>query len=88
MNSGTVLTGRLGLTSITTGVRIEQRIAVRGRPHDIFGGDVAASPGAVIDHEILAHPLGQRLADKTRINVGRGAGAEADHQMPPARRSW
>src|SRR5262249_44972812 len=35
----------------------EERVAVRGRAHDRLGGDVAATPGPVLDNEWLPEPL-------------------------------
>jgi hypothetical protein len=59
----------------------EERIAVRRRPHDHFGADIAAGARPVLDDELLAEPLRQPLPDQARQNVGRAAGGEADNQV-------
>ena len=39
----------------------EKRVAVRGRPHDRFGGDIAARAWPVLDDEWLTKTLRQPL---------------------------
>src|SRR5215470_4494114 len=38
-------------------IRPKKRIAVGGRTHDHFGGDIAGSTCPVLDHERLTEPL-------------------------------
>jgi hypothetical protein len=64
----------------------EQRIAVRGRTHDGFGGDIGGRSGPVFDEELLSEPLGQPLTDETRGDVGGAAGGKADNQAHRPRR--
>ena len=56
----------------------EQRIAVRRRPHDRLGRDVAGGATPVLDDERLAEPRGQRLTYQADENVGAAAGRIAD----------
>ncbi len=64
----------------------EQRIAVRGRTHDGFGGDIGGCSGPIFDEELLAEPLGQPLTDETRGDVGGAAGGKADDEAHRSRR--
>ncbi len=51
-----------------------------------LGGEIAAGAGPVLDHERLAEPVRQPLADKARQNVRRAAGAKADDDADRMRR--
>jgi hypothetical protein len=64
----------------------EQRVTVRGRAHDGFGGDIGGCPGPVFDDELLAEPLGQPLTDQARGDVGGAAGGKTDDQAHRPRR--
>ena len=64
----------------------EQRVAVGGRASDRFGRDIGAGARAVLDDDLLAEPLRERLADDARDDVGRRAGGKADDQMHRPRR--
>ena len=57
---------------------LQQRIAIRGRPRDRLGADVAAGAGAVLDDELLAEAVRQPLTHQARLDVGRPAGGKAD----------
>jgi hypothetical protein len=65
----------------------KQRVTVRGRAHDGFGGDVGGCPGPVFDDELLAESLGQPLTDQARGDVGGAAGGKADDQAHRPRRN-
>ena len=54
----------------------KKRVAVRGRPHDRLGGDIAAGSRPVLNDEWLAEPLRQPLTHQARDDVGRAAGAK------------
>jgi hypothetical protein len=60
--------------------RHEQRVAVGGGPRGRLGGERAVGAGAVLDHELLAQPVGEPLADEARDAVGIAARREADQQ--------
>jgi hypothetical protein len=53
--------------------------------HEI-GGDVAAGAAAVLDDELLAQSLGERLREHARGDVARGARTEADDDAHRPRR--
>ncbi len=55
-------------------------VAVRRRVDDAFGRDIAAGARLVLDHELLAEPLGETLADEARQHIGRPARRKSDHQ--------
>jgi hypothetical protein len=61
-------------------------MAIRWREHDGFGGDIAAGPGAVLDDEWLAEPVGQPLSEKPRKDVGRTTRCKADDDAHRPRR--
>src|SRR5205807_10342889 len=65
---------------------LQQRVAVVGRVRHEIGGDVAAGAAAVLDDELLAEPLGERLREHARGDVARGAGTEADDDAHRPRR--
>ena len=52
----------------------QQRVAVGRRVIDLFGADIAGSPGAVLDHHRLAPFARQPVGDNPRNGVGRAAG--------------
>src|SRR5262245_13294331 len=56
----------------------KERVAVRRGAHDPLHGEIAAR--AVLDYELLANPLRQRLSDQARKDVDRLNGGEADDQ--------
>ena len=58
----------------------KERVAVGGRAHDGFGGDIAGGARPVLDDEWLAEPLRQPLAHQAREDVIRGTGGKADDQ--------
>ena len=60
---------------------VEQRVAVRRRAHDCFGGDIAAGARPVLDDEWLAETLRQRLTDQACKEVRRAARRLADDQV-------
>src|SRR5215813_419997 len=52
----------------------KQRIAIRRRTHDGFGGDIGGSPRPILDDKwLLAEPLRQPLPYQTRDNALRAA---------------
>ena len=61
-------------------VEYEKRIAVRRRVHDRLGGQVAARSRPVLDEELLAEPLRQRLRQQACRDVDPAAGREADDE--------
>ena len=63
-----------------------QRVAVRRRPHDHLGPDVAGGARPVVDHQRLAELIRQPLSDDARDDVGRAAGREGDDQAHRPRR--
>ena len=65
---------------------MQQRVAVVGRVRHEIGGDVAAGAAAVLDDELLAQPLGERLREHARGDVARGARTEADDDAHRPRR--
>ena len=64
----------------------EERVAVGGRAHDGFGGDIAGGARPVLDDEWLAEPLRQPLADQAREDVIRATGGKADDYAHRPRR--
>ena len=54
----------------------QQRVTVRRRAHDRFGCDVSARARPVVDHDRLADPVRQPLADHAGDDVRRAAGAD------------
>jgi len=62
--------------SVAVGLGIDHRL----------GADVVAGAGLVLDHELLAEPLGEPLADQPRQNIGRTAWRIADHPADRPRR--
>jgi len=64
----------------------KERIAVRRRPHDEFGGDVAAGARPILHNKRHAQLLRQRLRDQARINVGVPPGGETHDQTHRPRR--
>jgi len=59
----------------------EERIAVGRRPRDRLGTHDARRPGAILDHDALAEPLGEIRREQTGGGVGRSAGRERHHQL-------
>ena len=57
-------------------------MAVRGRAHDRFGGDIAAGARPVLDNERLAEPFRQPLAEQPRNDVDVVASGESDVEVP------
>src|SRR5262249_3814481 len=47
----------------------QERMPVRGRAHDCFGGYISAGPRTVLDHERLTETLRQPLSQQARGNV-------------------
>src|SRR5262245_45799311 len=64
----------------------EKRVAVCGRAHDRFGGDVAVRARPVLDNELLTEPLRQPLTDQTRGDVGPSGRSIADDDAHRPRR--
>src|SRR5262249_50808796 len=60
----------------------KERMAVGGRTDDRLGGDIARSPGPVLDDEWLAEALRQPMPNQAREEIGRPAWAKANHQSP------
>src|SRR5262249_45018486 len=54
--------------------------------HDGFGTDIAACACSVLDHELLAEPLGEVLCKQAGHDVLRAAGREADDPAHRPRR--
>ena len=65
---------------------LQQRVAVVGRVRHEIGGDVAAGAAAVLDDELLAELLAERLRQHARGDVARGARTEADDDAHRPRR--
>ena len=64
----------------------KQRVAVRRRSRDRLGADIAAGARPVLDDELLAQALRQRLRHQARDDVGGVAGRKADdHVHRPGR---
>src|SRR5262249_7191982 len=63
-----------------------QRVAVVGRVRHEIGGDIAAGAAAVLDDELLAELLAERLRQHARGDVARGARTEADDDAYRPRR--
>ena len=57
----------------------QEGVAVGWRAHDHFSTDIGAPASAVLDHERLAQPLRQFLANEAREDVARSAGSEWSH---------
>jgi hypothetical protein len=55
-----------------------QRVAVGRRFRRIVDRDVAAGPGAVLHHHLLAEEIAHRLLQDARRRVGAAAGLEPD----------
>src|SRR5690242_18338626 len=51
---------------------LQQRVAVVRRVRHEIGGDAAAGAAAVLDDELLAEPLAERLREHARGDVARG----------------
>ena len=64
----------------------EKRIAVRRRAHDGFSSDIATAARPILDDELLAEPLGQRLCDQPREDVGPTARGKANDDAHRPRR--
>src|SRR5262249_36932519 len=64
----------------------QQRVAIRGCPHDRFGGNIAGCATAVLDDERLPESLRQRLTDQSRDDVACSSGAKAFDQTHRPRR--
>ena len=64
----------------------EQRIAVSGRTRGRLGADIVAGANPVFNHERLAEPLQQPLADQARREVDRPAGRDGDDDAHGPRR--
>ena len=64
----------------------QQRVAVRRRANDRFGGDAVAGGAAIFDDERLAEPLRQYCSGQPRDDVGGAARRKADQQMDRPRR--
>src|SRR5262245_23893770 len=47
----------------------QERMPVRGRAHDCFGGYISAGPRTVLDHERLTETLRQPLSQQASGNV-------------------
>jgi hypothetical protein len=62
------------------------RVAVGGRAQHRGHADVPAGANLVLDDELLAQALGQKLSDDARHGVVRSAGGERDD--PVDRPSW
>ena len=63
---------KIGVQRRIDGMRnrdVEERIAVRRRPHDRLGGDVGAGTGTVLDDERLAQLFRQLLRHNARNGV-------------------
>src|SRR5262249_50144617 len=67
-------------------IDLQQRVAVRRRPHNRLGGDIACCTRPVLDHEGLTELLGQPLGEQARDDVGRRARREADDDAHRPRR--
>ena len=59
----------------------EQRVTVRGCPHDRLGSNAAAGAGVVLDDNRLPKSLRQPLPDQSRDDIGRATGAKAFDQV-------
>jgi hypothetical protein len=64
----------------------QQRVAVRRRLSDKFGGDVAARAGPVLDDELLAEPLRQPLRNEARRNIWCNTRRKTDQDADRPRR--
>src|ERR1700746_1884034 len=89
MNSGTVLTGSVGLTSITLGTRMNDATGARSRNTSqlrLLGGEIAGGADPVLDHELLPEALGEPLSHQARGEVAAAAGRKADDEPHRPRR--
>jgi len=64
----------------------QQRVAICGRPGDGLEREVAAGTWPVLDHDRLAKPLRQSLADQPSDDIGRAARRGEDHERDRPRR--
>jgi hypothetical protein len=79
----------IGVQQVAERVRrrdLEQRVAVRRGADHRFGRDIGAGAGLVLDDELLAQPIRQRLPDQPRGDVGRAARRIADDEPHRPRR--
>jgi hypothetical protein len=60
--------------------RHQDGVAVSRRSGHALGGDVAASPAAILDHHRLAKTVSELLADDPADAVGNTAGSEANDE--------
>ena len=74
LNGSRLIERRVG--GVRRARRQDQRVAVRFRPRDVFGGDVAAGAGAIVHDDGLAQPLTQRLGHQPRRDIGAAARRE------------
>src|SRR5262245_46702816 len=58
--------------------RQEQRVAIRRRTHDGFGGNISTGTGPVLDDKWLAEPLRQPLPNQAPNDIRPAAGDNAD----------
>src|SRR5262245_40485719 len=64
----------------------QERVAVRRRIHDAFGGDIATGARPIVDDNLLTEPLGEPLRHHPRRNVGRTASRKPNNQAHRSRR--
>src|SRR5262245_59244809 len=67
-------------------VEPEERIAVRRRAHDRFGGEIGSGTWAVLDNKLLAEPLREPLTYQAGEDVSRACGRKSDHDAHRPRR--
>jgi hypothetical protein len=68
-----------GLVGDVGGRAEEQRVAIFGGACGKFRRKARAGARLVLDHELLAKQLAEPIAERSRRDVGRRAGNEADH---------
>src|SRR5262245_27412206 len=64
----------------------EERVAIRGSPHDRLRGDISTGARPVLDDKLLAKSLREPLTDQARDDVNAAAGWNADDDAHRSRR--
>jgi hypothetical protein len=59
---------------------LKERVAVGDRPNDHLGSNIAGRTWPIVDDNLLAEPLRQRLSNQAPDNVGRLPARKADDE--------